>query len=167
MPNINRVLQTLAIVGIVIVVGIVFYPIFASPKSFHGRDICSSNVKQLALASLMYASDYDDRLMERDSWMDLIIPYHKNKGIEHCPGIEWQFERNKSLHGYAFYSKLSAQKLDDKNPNIPLLYDSMNLARNASDPFNSLPSPPRVHREGRPGANHVAYVDGHARALTK
>jgi len=167
MTTTNRIVQALAIAGIVIVAGIIFYPVFARAPTFHGRDMCLFKLKQLALASLFYASDYDDRWMPRNQWMDVIVPYHKNRDLEHCPGIEWQFERNKSLYGYAFNSKLSLQKIDDKDPNVPLLYDSMNLARNASDPFISLPSPPRVHREGKKGVNNVGYVDGHARALTK
>lgn len=48
----------------------------------------------------------------------------------------------------------------------PLLFDSINLARNASDPFVSLPNPPRRHTEGQPPANYIAYADTHAKAVT-
>lgn len=44
-----------------------------------------------------------------------------------------------------------------KPETIPLVYDSSNLARNAADPFTSLPDPPR-HRE-----NRAVYLDHEVR----
>jgi hypothetical protein len=51
---------------------------------------------------------------------------------------------------------------------VPLLYDSTNLARSASDALTSLPKPGRHQmREGRQGpirqGNNVGYLDGSAR----
>jgi hypothetical protein len=165
----NRILQLLAISGIFIVVGTILFPIVATVRPGERPYMCLAGVKQLATASMIYLSDYDDRFMHRDHWMDWIVPYHKNKSLEHCPAVVEESKDNKALYGYAFNSKLSLVKMDDieKPAEEPLIYDSINLARNASDPFVSLPSPPRVHGRGRPGANNVAYSDGHGRALVK
>src|SRR5947209_7161741 len=46
---------------------------------------CQSNLKQLALATLMYAQDYDDRLPVRRNWSDGIYPYLKNRSVYVCP----------------------------------------------------------------------------------
>lgn len=69
--------------------------------------------------------------------------------------------RGASLFGYAYSSKV-AEKVYDELPSPEshtLIYDSSNLARNASDAVTSLPNPPR-HR----GRNNIAYADGHARS---
>lgn len=115
----------------------------------------------------MYAGDYDDRLPLRDTWMDAFRPYHKNIGIEHCPGLLSSIaDLNKPPYGYAFDSRLSLQFIGKiKEPRgQTFLYDSINLARNTSDPFVSLPDPPREHpATGRSTRryNSIAYLDGH------
>ncbi len=160
-------LEIIVIVFILIVLAAVLYPAFTGGRPYGGglRTRCLSQVKQLALANLMYATDYDDRMPYRDRWMDDIYPYHKNMGIEHCPGLQDGRSPNPNLYGYAFDSRLSlfdSKKIADPARH-PLVYDSINLARNASDPFLSLPKPPRMHGD-RPG-NPLAYLDGHARVL--
>lgn len=63
------------------------------------------------------------------------------------------------LSGYA----LNAGVINTKSPDptrIPFIYDSINLARNASDLATSLPLPGR-HK----GRNNVAYLDAHAKSV--
>ncbi|MBI5706571.1 MAG: hypothetical protein HZC36_06240 [Armatimonadetes bacterium] len=138
----------------------------ARPHS-HNRISCISNLKQLGLANLMYAADWDDRLPPRDIWMDAIRDYHKNYGGERCGEVTAKYADRKDLYGYSFNSRLSGFKtgvLDwEATQNRPMLYDSINLARNASDPFASLPDPPR-HGEL---VNMVCFLDSHTKGLKK
>lgn len=102
----------------------------------------------------MYAEDWD--LPPRENWMDAITPYTKNHVMEHCSEV-----RGPAEYGYAYNSQLSGldeTKIADPGK-LPMIYDSTNLARNASDPVASLPKPGR--HEGR---NSISYADGHARA---
>ena len=159
----TRVFQILLIVLILLFIGAMLWPVTTDHQG--GMSVrCLSSLKQLGTASAMYMADYDERLMDRDSWMDAIVPYHKNKDLEHCPAVQEQ-EKNPSLHGYAFNSKLSlADATKFKDPTkVEMLYESVNLGRNASDPVTSLPNPPRLHNNKR--RNAMAYLDSHVRVL--
>jgi prepilin-type processing-associated H-X9-DG protein len=161
-------LQALLVGVIAVLVALVFYPLVAkAPTTFH-RSNCLSQVKQLCLATEMYLADYGERFPHRDSWMDLLLPYHRNAGLEHCPTVLEQSGGDKNLYGYAWHSRLSEESREvlAEPAKHPMIYDSVNLGRNASDPFASLPNPPRSHRSGGPRSNNVGYADGHAKALT-
>jgi prepilin-type processing-associated H-X9-DG protein len=49
------------------------------------KTACLSNVKQLALGTIMYASDHKDVLPTAAAWKASIMPYVKNEKIFHCP----------------------------------------------------------------------------------
>lgn len=139
-------------------VGIVF-PVVAGDPRRPGPD-CISNVKQLGFGVIMYGGDHDDRAPLRDSWMDGVRPFVRGGDTLICPLVE----ENESLegYGYAFNSLLDAVDLAAlvKPEDTPLIYDSINFARNASDPLLSLPMPGR-HK----GNNTIGYADGHANAV--
>lgn len=145
----------LAVVGFV---GAVLFPVYACAcKRATPATACLSNVKQLATALIIYTSDYDDRLPNRDRWMDAISHITKNPRVFIDPEI-----KTEEQYGYAFDSHLSNRNVNSfkKPEQHSMLYDSINLARNASDPFNSLPNPGR-HK----GKNSIAYLDGHAKRI--
>lgn len=150
--------------GALAIVTVVVYPMFARSTPVDGHpSSCISQVKQLALAALMYAGDWDDHLMDRDLWMDQIEPFHKYKSLEHCPALITHEGRKlgQQVYGYAFHSRLHlADALKVEKPeSMPLIYDSINLAKNASDRYISLPVPGR-HK----GRNMVGYLDGHVKS---
>lgn len=93
--------------------------------------------------------------------MDSIYTYHKGAKVERCPAV---LEAKIQGYGYAFNSLLGRRMIEPNTQleSLPMLYDSINYARNASDPFGSLPNPGR-HR----GYNAIAYADGHARAIRR
>ena len=125
--------------------------------------ICLSNVKQSSTGMLIYVGDENDRLPPRDVWMDATFPYVKTETLWHCPSVP------KGAYGYAFNGALSTMKAAKPHDPAatPLLYDSVDPIRNASDLCASLPLPGRHGRpEGEgPGRNTVGYVDGHAKAV--
>jgi prepilin-type processing-associated H-X9-DG protein len=47
--------------------------------------MCMSNLKQLGLASMMYAEDHGDRLPRAEVWPGAICPYLKNARLYKCP----------------------------------------------------------------------------------
>ena len=154
-------LEVLMMLALVAVFAAVLYPVFA-PGDFKGPDPstrCKSIVKQLALASIIYISDYDDRFPLRDSWMDGIFPYHKNKSIERCPTFAWDEKAPKNQYGYAMNQAMSGAKPPPNPEAVPLVFESVNLARNASGTLDSLPNPGRHN-----GRNVIGYADGHVKA---
>jgi prepilin-type processing-associated H-X9-DG protein len=103
----------------------------------------------------MYSDDFDGKLPDRDAWMDLTKPYNRGApGDEHCSSF-----RDPNLYGYSLNAGVN--KDDEPSPATrPLIYESVNLARNASDLFTSLPVGGR-----HDGRNVVGYLDGHVKAL--
>jgi len=48
--------------------------------------VCLSNMKQLCLACMMLANDYDDVLkLKPDAWKNALMPYVKNERLFYCP----------------------------------------------------------------------------------
>jgi hypothetical protein len=147
--------EWIVILMIVAIAGAALFPVFAVEKDGH-RNPCLSNLKQIGLGLIMYASDYDGRPPQRDHWMDAMEAYTKNPAIEHCDLV-----KGTGLYGYALNAGVRDMSEGAKDAATePLAYDSVNLARNASDLFNSLPAPGR-HQ----GGNFVVYADGHAKFL--
>jgi prepilin-type processing-associated H-X9-DG protein len=140
------------IVGFV-ALGMLTIPAGGSPPPYNR---CVGHVKQVALGVIMYSSDFDDKAPPRDAWMDVIDPYIKDKDLLMCPLVT---ENKMPGHGYAFNGLLGCKDIAHMKDaaTTPMIYDSINYARNASDPVNSLPNPGRHE-----GKNVVGYVDGHA-----
>lgn len=72
-------LAVAALLGVGLVLHIILHaPV---PCCSWGRPSCLSNMRQLGLAVLLYARDYDDRLPARD-WQDVLAPYLERLGQE-------------------------------------------------------------------------------------
>jgi prepilin-type processing-associated H-X9-DG protein len=127
---------------------------YCNRKDSSRATACLSNTKQQVTALLIYASEHDERFAPRDYWMGAIAPYVHDRDVFHHAGPP-----PRGL-GYAFNAALSDAKAPPKPETVPITYDSVNLARNASDLFASLPHPGR-----HGGKNSIAYADGHARRV--
>jgi prepilin-type processing-associated H-X9-DG protein len=84
----------LVVIAIIAILAAILFPVFARAREKARQTSCLSNVKELGLASLMYASDYDDRLVSyanRDCvngvkhWTVQLEPYIKNSQLRTCP----------------------------------------------------------------------------------
>jgi prepilin-type processing-associated H-X9-DG protein len=140
-----------------LILAAILFPVFSQAREKARLDRCMSNLKALASAQLMYANDYRDQLPIASQWGDLIRPYVKTSDQYRCPSIP----QGRGF-GYAMNVRLSRQKVSRLTmpSQIPLLYDSSNLAWNAHDPVTSLPNPPRHIR-----LNNIAFADGHVEAV--
>jgi prepilin-type processing-associated H-X9-DG protein len=139
--------------GFLFVAGIlaaIMLPAFAKARTKAQQASCLSNVKQLALANLMYAQDWDQTLPAADGWCDACIPYVKSDSVYRCPVIP--NERS----GYALNADIGGASMGQFSApqEIVLLFDA-NGGWNASGGEDLMD--PRHSR----GAN-VGFVDGHA-----
>ena len=93
--------------------------------------------------------------------MDASASYRKGSDDSytlHCPGLP------RGAYGYAFNADLSGASVPKRAEDVPLVYESTNLARGT--PPTGLPSfPSEGRRRGR--MRYVAYGDGHARQLPR
>lgn len=144
----------MAILGVMAVATMVLYPAVMRDRRTAYRVPCLSHVKQTVLASELYESDFD-RFPSRDAWVDMSYPYTKSWEVFHCPSFEG------TAWGYAFNRRLSEAAMPVEAAKTPLLYDSVNPVKNASDLVASLPTVPR-HT-----SNVMGYADGHAKALSR
>jgi prepilin-type processing-associated H-X9-DG protein len=142
----------------IFILAVVLFPVFA-PVHTNRRTSCLTNLKQDAVANVMYAGDYDERLPTA-AWMDLLSPYQKNEDLFRCVSLS---KENKEAYGFAYNSTLFGTKMEatPEPPKMETIYDSTSVARNAADPVSSLPVPGRHGRR-----NFIAYLDGHAKAVT-
>ncbi len=139
----------------------ILFPVFSAAREKARETSCLSNVKQISMATLMYAQDYDEQLPQATEWQTNFTPYIKDEKIYHCPAVVFtQEQATPPATTYAYNSALDRMKLKRlADPaNTVSNYDSSNFSRNANDALTSLPSPGR-HLKG----NNISFADGHAR----
>jgi len=131
-------------------------PLFQQQREKARQAACLSNAKQLCLAFLMYAQDWDEAL-PGENWVEDIYPYCKNRAIYTCPS------RPDLPVAYAMNEKLLGAKLDavTRPSEIALIFES-NVG--GASPVGG---PDEVPLEGvHNGGINVGFVDGHCKWLT-
>ncbi|HEY0866309.1 MAG TPA: prepilin-type N-terminal cleavage/methylation domain-containing protein [Fimbriimonas sp.] len=86
-------IELLVVIAIIAILAAILFPVFAQAKQAAKKTSSLSNVKQLVLASLMYAGDQDDTFVAQGepgpgngwgwqmTWQMYTLPYMKNYGI--------------------------------------------------------------------------------------
>lgn len=98
-------IELLVVIAIIAILAAILFPVFAQARERARTISCLSNTKQLGLAELMYAQDYDETFWSMPwpgggivqgecqapacagttFWSDLLMPYIKNTGLFSCP----------------------------------------------------------------------------------
>ena len=143
------------------------------------RRYCLSNLKQMALAQLMYASDFDDRLPPPENWPESTAPYgwaynvrarktllclaDRNRERQTSGDIETSYTMNELLGGQQYTWDTSNNSNKDVTP---LLFDGTELygTHEAAD-FRHAEMGLRWTKPKSTGLN-VVYADGHGEHLT-
>ncbi|MCE9559928.1 MAG: DUF1559 domain-containing protein [Armatimonadetes bacterium] len=90
-----EMLVVLAIIGIL---SALLFPVFRSARAQGVKSVCVSNLKQTLLATQMYSSEYDERMMPAQyysgqggdasfdrRWPQILIPYTRSFRVLMCP----------------------------------------------------------------------------------
>ena len=87
-------IELLVVIAIIAILAAILFPVFARAREKARQTSCLNNIKQLGLAFMMYAQDYDERLVPLRNgghlvasyhWENIIQPYIANRQILICP----------------------------------------------------------------------------------
>jgi prepilin-type N-terminal cleavage/methylation domain-containing protein/prepilin-type processing-associated H-X9-DG protein len=116
--NAFTLIELLVVIAIIAILAAILFPVFAQARAKARQAACFSNIRQLGLAALMYAQDYDEHPVPTSIsmgqpipgytwyadvayWPMLLLPYVKSTAVYNCPnapytpipwgpGIEWK-----------------------------------------------------------------------------
>ena len=99
-------IELLVVIAIIAILAAILFPVFARAREKARQTSCLSNIKQIVLAFMMYAEDYDETMPMGvypdwttywDTKVDwggnvigdkLITPYTKNQQLAACPSMK-------------------------------------------------------------------------------
>ena len=100
-------IELLVVIAIIAILAAILFPVFARAREQARKTSCLSNMKQIGTAILMYAQDYDERLVPAATgvcpgpnaygWADLTFPYIKNEKVFDCPSSTWRMRMNTAV----------------------------------------------------------------------
>jgi prepilin-type N-terminal cleavage/methylation domain-containing protein/prepilin-type processing-associated H-X9-DG protein len=130
-------IELLVVIAIIAILAAILFPVFAKAREKARQASCLSNLKQIGLAFMQYAQDYDERLptdwvtlppgtawTDRYTWRAMIYPYINNTQVFTCPSDS------------AVYAGALAGKCQNGEGNIPGSYgdNTFHYAGGAPDP---------------------------------
>jgi prepilin-type processing-associated H-X9-DG protein len=137
----------------------VLLPIFMSARSVARQHACVENMRQVGVALLAYAADYDGRLPPAGKWASCISAYgpiNGNLRMFECPGGDGPACR------YAMNSRVGGQdtgKLEDEDT-IAMMHTTL-LFESTSADFNASGSVSNVAWERHSIGANFLFIDGH------
>lgn len=181
-------IELLVVIAIIAILASILFPVFARAREKARTTNCASNLKQLALAMLMYSEDYDETLPLSVNgsggdgvyggwvWYDIfpvpssgsfdvtkgaLFPYVKNSQVYICPSD--RIQKGDSYEMNSYIEGLSLAEVSDESAVILLAEE--NAGGTANDGYFQVQSPrdnPSLrHSEG----SNFAFVDGHVKWL--
>ena len=180
-------IELLVVIAIIAILAAILFPVFARAREKARQASCSSNMKQIGLAFLMYAQDYDERFpqlrqgnchnpagrrvnhangQQCNYWIECVAPYVKNDQLFLCPsnsdrGYNGDWQDTSLRHGYAQNAYLCGVKLGDVNRPASCI---LALETNWGCPDLgcwSLCGVPNAHN----GGSNWTFADGHVKWL--
>ena len=103
-------IELLVVIAIIAILAAILFPVFAKAREKARQASCLSNMKQIGLACLSYAQDYDEKLPyyymyyrypnDLAWWPYLMQPYMKNWQLVICPSKSWSLSNPVFIAGH-------------------------------------------------------------------
>ncbi len=136
------------------VLTMVLYPALRPRSEEPQTSACYNQMRQSAIALTMYSADNDDFMPPSGKWMDLTLGYTQTNANFYCTKmtdpVQYGIALNSALLGFTV--------VPDRE--VPLVFDSTILARNATAGLETAPNPGR-----HGGYDVVGFVDTHVKAM--
>src|ERR1700712_1940336 len=85
-------IELLVVIAIIAILAAILFPVFAQAREKARQSSCASNMKQMSLAVIQYAQDYDESYPTglqsgwyAASWAYNVQPYIKSVDVFRCP----------------------------------------------------------------------------------
>ncbi len=182
-------IELLVVIAIIAILAAILFPVFSKAREKARQTACVSNVRQLVMAMLEYAEDWEEFLpyagheqsvknwrkkgSPEINWGEEIYPYIKNDGIFKCPsgrrvGSDVPDEPDDIPTSYVYNEEVAGPLAGIEAPSdMVMLWDTglqsdviQTVSWQTGDGFPACyPDWQPPHNEGR----NYGYVDGHAR----
>ncbi|MGQ9731732.1 MAG: DUF1559 family PulG-like putative transporter [Candidatus Zipacnadales bacterium] len=184
-------IELLVVIAIIAILAAILFPVFARAREQARRSSCLSNLKQLAIAAMMYGQDYDELLpvapTQGNPMLNVVqglTPYIKNRQIWYCPSIKALVAYNPTLDptdenwqagnvGYYYWSMYDIHPhtgpFISRHPPRQLTLMSDPHLWMWSDVFGQFywsQGAPFLHQLPKWSFTNVAFMDGHVKAMS-
>jgi prepilin-type N-terminal cleavage/methylation domain-containing protein/prepilin-type processing-associated H-X9-DG protein len=107
-------IELLVVIAIIAILAAILFPVFAQAREKARQTSCTSNLKQLGTAMMMYAQDYDESYPsnwypQNGHWANVVLPYlgQGNQlytgGVMICPSAaykNWSYSMSQALNSW-------------------------------------------------------------------
>jgi prepilin-type N-terminal cleavage/methylation domain-containing protein/prepilin-type processing-associated H-X9-DG protein len=172
-------IELLVVIAIIAILAAILFPVFAKAREKARQASCLSNTKQIGLAVMQYAQDYDECLPRaynslgtvNMSWAQMIAPYCKNTQMFNCPSapanLMWDGTWNGEniSYGYNVFFDSATKSLG----NIPSPSETVLMGDGLN--FRLVPQPHTVYLNQRQvqyrhnEMANIGFCDGHSKAM--
>jgi prepilin-type N-terminal cleavage/methylation domain-containing protein/prepilin-type processing-associated H-X9-DG protein len=174
-------IELLVVIAIIAILAAILFPVFAKAREKARQSSCLSNTKQIGLAVMQYAQDYDELLPRtyfmpptppgNQSWAMVIAPYTKNVQVFDCPSYSFKWNglwSEQMSYGYSCMMENNSQALGGiaKPAETVLAGDGDNFRLRPQAGWTTLGPGRQIQARHNDMAN-IAFCDGHSKAMKK